>query len=435
MSHPTAGKPLRGQGASITIKAGLGQARPNYADFIAQYVDPAAAAANLYAEPLQLYDAQGKVIGHAAEVYAYLLSLSPTRRDILLDRIFFGLLRDSGREHTGAKASRNYVLGSTTIDTLGQLNAAYNNYERAYAAIATCLKGSAGDGSFLGGLSTVRTRSGGDITILSPHGEIQVGLASPPSNFPGYSDPDKATYALGFGIVTERGGRIELYADGNISVNQSRVFTLGGGDLTAVSRHGNIDAGKGAKTVQAIQPPIVSYDTYGNITITPFGPASGSGLSVLRTSPEVPAGNADLIAFVGAIDAGDAGIRVSGNINIAALQVLNAGNIQVSGTATGVPTVAAPNIGALTTASNAAGAAAKGAETPTGSTGNSDRSSIIIVEVIGYGGGDDEQEQRRKMDGKQSYDQNSAVQVVGYGGLTGREARSLTEEEKQKLSH
>ena len=34
-----------------------------------------------------------------------------------------------------------------------------------------------------------------------------------------------------------------------------RVFTLEGGDMTVMSLNGNIDAGKGAKTVQAIQPP------------------------------------------------------------------------------------------------------------------------------------------------------------------------------------
>jgi hypothetical protein len=43
-----------------------------------------------------------------------------------------------------------------------------------------------------------------------------------------------------------------------------------GGDLTVVTLNGNIDAGKGAKTVQAIQPPSVSYAGYGHLSITPF---------------------------------------------------------------------------------------------------------------------------------------------------------------------
>src|SRR6202022_1183959 len=102
-----------------------------------------------------------------------------------------------------------------------------------------------------------------------------------------------------------------------------------GGDLTVVSLNGNIDAGKGAKTVQAIQPPSISYDVYGNVSITPYGPSSGSGLAVLRALPDVPLSNADLIAMNGFVNAGDAGVRVSGNINLAAVQVLNAGNIQV----------------------------------------------------------------------------------------------------------
>ena len=92
----------------------------------------------------------------------------------------------------------------------------------------------------------------------------------------------------------------------------------------------------------------------------------------------------------------------------------------------------APNIGGLTAANNAAGAAAK-TDAPSGGR-PTDRPSIIIVEVLGYGGGDNQNEQQRKNDGKQSYDPNSAVQVVGYGGLTSREARSLTEEEKQQLT-
>ncbi|MDH2384898.1 filamentous hemagglutinin family protein [Bradyrhizobium sp. CER78] len=47
----------------------------------------------------------------------------------------------------------------------------------------------------------------------------------------------------------------------------------------------------------------------------------------------------DLVAPLGTIDAGEAGIRVLGNVNLAALQVVNAANIQVQGTSTGVPTV------------------------------------------------------------------------------------------------
>jgi Filamentous haemagglutinin family outer membrane protein len=439
------------EGAGITIQAGLGTSLPDYTGFITQYVNGAtdgtyAAPTNPFAEPLQLFDAQGHVIGNGAEAYAYLQSQPPAGKEILLNRIFFDLLRDSGREHTGAAGNTNYELGSQTIDTLGQLNAAFANYQRAFAAVGTFLQGTSGTGSFLGGLSTVRTRDGGNITILAPHGQIQVGQVTQPVGFLGYSIPTDPSYALGFGIVTERGGNVDLYADGNVSVNQSRVFTLEGGDLTVVSRNADIDAGKGAKTVQAIQPANVSFDTYGNVTITPFGPASGSGLAVLRALPTTPPGNADLIAPNGIVNAGDAGIRVSGNLNIAALLVLNAGNIQVGGKATGVPVVEAPNIGALTSASNTAGAASKSADTPTGSAGNDhDRPSIIIVEVLGYGGCDEQnacpersdqpqrQPERPKTRDQRSQNPGSPIQIVGAGRLTEHEQQILTDEEKRDL--
>jgi len=51
----------------------------------------------------------------------------------------------------------------------------------------------------------------------------------------------------------------------------------------------------------------------------------------------VPTGNVDLIAPLGTVNAGDAGIGAAGNINIAAQQVIGLDNINFGGTATGVP--------------------------------------------------------------------------------------------------
>lgn len=102
--------------------------------------------------------------------------------------------------------------------------------------------------------------------------------------------------------------------------------------------------------------------------------------------PGVPAGNVDLIAPLGTIDAGEAGVRSSGNVNLAALDIVNAANIQAQGNVTGAPQVQAPNIGGLTEASNTAGAAAQQASLPKQGSGNA-QPSIIIVEVLGFGGG------------------------------------------------
>jgi hypothetical protein len=98
----------------------------------------------------------------------------------------------------------------------------------------------------------------------------------------------------------------------------------------------------------------------------------------------------------GTIDAGDAGIRVSGNAVIIAAAVRNAGNITIQGTSTGLPTIQAPNIGGLTAASNASGAATK-VDTPAdGANTSGQRPSVIIVEIMGFGGGDGDSEPQQK---------------------------------------
>jgi hypothetical protein len=113
----------------------------------------------------------------------------------------------------------------------------------------------------------------------------------------------------------------------------------------------------------------------------------------------VKAGDVDLIAPKGTVDAGDAGIRSTGNLNIAATTVLNASNIQVAGTASGTssgPSVAVPNISGMTSAGNQS--AAQNSVTNDVTRDRTQQAqpiakdeppSIITIEVLGYGGGED----------------------------------------------
>jgi hypothetical protein len=139
-----------------------------------------------------------------------------------------------------------------------------------------------------------------------------------------------------------------------------------------------------------------------------------------------------LTAPHGTIDAGAAGIRVAGNLNLVALQVLNAFNIDVQGVTIGIPTAASPNVGALTSATNAAGAAQANVAAPVQHTRT--QPSILIVEIEGYGGDDNETtpvpEQPKKHNpthSQQSYNDRSPYQVLGVGSLSPEEIDGLAE--------
>ena len=162
--------------------------------------------------------------------------------------------------------------------------------------------------------------------------------------------------------------------------------------------------------MQSAPPTRVLIDpTSADVSTDLAGLATGGGIGVLATVAGIAPGSVDLIAVLGAVDAGDAGIRATGNLNIAAVQVLNANNIAVGGAASGTPAapaVAVPNVGLATTGAAAAGAGTQAAtqqnnapkEAPPPAT--DDAISIITVEIIGYGGGeggdDDEEERKRK---------------------------------------
>jgi hypothetical protein len=165
------------------------------------------------------------------------------------------------------------------------------------------------------------------------------------------------------GITTGGGGGINIFARQDINVQESRVMTFYGGDITVWSDDGNINAGRGSRTAVSASPPRKVQTAVPGVYATVFAPPSvGSGIrAVTYGDNPPPPGDIHLFAPSGVIDAGEAGIA-GGQVFLAALQVVNAGNITFTSGSVGVPVSAegTAGIGTLsgsgmaTTASNQA---------------------------------------------------------------------------------
>lgn len=241
----------------------------------------------------------------------------------------------------------------------------------------------------------------------------------------------------------EGAGDIDLYSKGSILLGLSRIMTTFGGSIQGWSAEGDINAGRGSKTTVVYTPPKRVYDAMGNVTVSPNVPSSGAGIATLSPIAEVPAGDVDLVAPLGTIDAGEAGIRVSGNVNFAALAVVNAANVQVQGKSTGLPVVASVNVGAMTNASAVASTAASAAQDAMSRERAAARQampSVFSVRMLGTGsdvapsGAGDQKPPSSERQERSSYDPGSAFQMIGNGALTERQKMQLTSAEKKSLA-
>ena len=294
------------------------------------------------------------------------------------------------------------------LKSVGRSAAETQDYTEGFQAIDTLLDGLTPSGNLEARARSIRTRSGGEINIFVPGGELALAkssstVASRPeiAQFAGTDllklVSTSTSIAAPAGIVTEYGGAVNIATDGDVSIGNGRIFTLRGGDIVIWSSEGDIAAGAAAKTVATAPPTRVLIDPVSATIETDLsGLATGGGIGVLSTVEGTEPGDVDLIAPSGFVDAGDAGIRASGNLNIAAVQVLNADNISVSGSSSGVPASAppaAPNVGGLSAGSSATAATSSAANQVTDQAQSKENiadesPSFITVEVLGYGGGE-----------------------------------------------
>jgi filamentous hemagglutinin len=299
-------------------------------------------------------------------------------------------------------------------------------YNRGYAAIGTLFPGSGWKGSVISPSVYFRTMSGGDITALAPGGGFQLAALQTP-----VKDGD--------GVVTLDYGNINLFARDSVTVNRSRILTFAGGDETIWSTLGDIDAGRGAKTTRVTAAPDVITDVDAVTRVLERADMTGSGIGTVQAYTGVEPGDVELIAPVGTVNFGDAGVRVSGNLNVAARFVLNIENLVAKGEVKGVPKDP-PTVGPLTTPTNDKSATDAAKDATQQQT--SGRPSVIIVEVLGYGSGDgeapkeDDQTPKREPEQRSqapSYDPSSPVRFVGIGTLSPEQAQKLTPSERRAL--
>jgi filamentous hemagglutinin len=421
-------KGLPERGAAITAMAGL-NAAAGYEAFTRAYLDPAAVAsmpdylkartADGSVLPIYLVDqletragGQEKTVRRGLvsymagitgekleplDAWARFQQLPQLAQQQFLRQVYLLELREAGRDQNEP--------GTGGLPRNG-------GYNRGYAAIKTLFPGEQWKGDVTANTLMLRTMAGGDIDVLTPGGGLQVAALG-------------ATVPAGYGLVTLASGHIGIFARDDVTVNQSRILsfvpevTRQGSDQIIWATLGDIDAGRGSKTLRVPSAPEVSTDLDGVTVIREKSDMSGSGIGTVGD------GDVDLVAPGGTVNAGDAGLRVAGNLNIAALQVLNADNIQVKGETKGLPVVAAVNIGALTNASSAAAqatAAAQDAVQRERAAARQALASVFTVRVLGFGnepmpGGDVAPPPRPGLQsGAQvGYDPMNPVQVVGMG--------------------
>jgi filamentous hemagglutinin family protein len=414
-------------GASIVMQAGVGAAGPDYLGFVRQYLDPA----NLADAGAGLAQQPGKVAktyevelaswltlrygfsGDTEQAQAYFAALPSEQQRVFARQVYFAELRAGGREYNDASSPRSgsYLRGRNAIAAL------FPTHDVAGNALAY-----QGDITMFGGAG-VHTNFGGDIQMLTPGGQQVFGIE-------GEAPPSSA------GVITQGAGDIQLFSNGSVLLGQSRIMTTFGGDILAWSATGDINAGRGSKTTLVYTPPKRVYDDWGNVTLSPSVPSTGAGIATLNPIAEVAPGDIDLLAPLGTIDAGEAGIRVSGNINIAALHVVNAANIQVQGKSNGVPVSAVVNTGALTNASSAAASASDAAEGVAREQQAASRNrmpSVFSVQVLGFGN----ERLAPSQEGASrapAQEPSNSVRVLGAGRLDDQARNQLTPEEQRNLT-
>lgn len=384
-------------------------------------------ASSAYQVALERPELFAKAYANFEQGYQLLQTLTPLQQQpFVLNEVYFNELAQNSipTSPSFGKSYRNYLA----VDTLFSPERGYTDNLATFQPVAGA---NTGDTDFFGDfeqridpdtglpvvadrvqtgnldlrLATIQTTRGGEITILGPGGSLVAGSVVRTSdqaarrNYDGQSQfagqlsedggiaPEPIlSIPTGYeGILTLRGGAIRSFTDGDLLLNQSRLFAQSGGDVTLFSSNGNLNAGQGPRSSANFPPVVVRLDADGNAQVDAAAGVTGAGIAAFSPQGETTLPSVFLIAPRGTVDAGDAGVRASGSLFIAAAQVANAEGFTAGGDVTGIPTASTVSPAASTnSASQAVAEAAKQA------AGGDDRDPLsrIRVDVEGYVGDD-----------------------------------------------
>ncbi len=441
---------LPATGADVYVEFGVGPGA-NYDGFRDYYLDPA----NVAKLPDYLFEQTNQVADRSHPIYEPILIQWMQANAASALETAYGTTNVTYQQAYDIFVTlpelqqQIFLLDDVYFNELTQTSipasASYKVYSRGYTAVNLLFPASLGyTKNNLGGggnganqlvqtgnldlrLSTIETTRGGNIYILGPGGRVLGGSTVATADqaarhsyiggqlYAGLSIANKIFGCIGNqpmvpcassitaipagyeGILTLRDGSIDTFTDTDFLLNQSRLFTEAGGNIAMWSSNGNLNAGQGPKTSSNFPPVVFETDPDLYSQVNSVGGVTGAGIAALEPAPGVPAPDVFLIAPRGTVDAGAAGVRVAGNLFVAALTVANANNFSVSGTAVGIPGTAQVNVAAQTSASSSAAASAQAAQAAqTASGGTNEQESIITVDVLGYAGGGGEEEEKRK---------------------------------------
>ncbi|MFA7349558.1 MAG: filamentous hemagglutinin family protein [Methylotenera sp.] len=373
------------QGADILAHAGAA-AVADYNGILNAYVESSSQYSSIYLPQLTAYmrERTDDDSLSSSQALADFKLLNRQSQTAFINQVFFAELQASGRETIKvgsadySRSERAILRMFPTFTTNQNLVSQTGSLMQGFGNIANENVTHPGDLNLF--YSQIRSERGGRIEILVPGGLVNAGLAVAGN----LKKPD-----TNLGIVSLRGGELLAMVRNDFQVNQSRVFTLGGSDLMLYSALADIDAGKGSKTSSSTPPPVIRI-VDGKVTYDYSGAVSGSGIAALTATGGEP-GDVDLFAPYGEINAGEAGIRSAGNINLGALRVVGADNITAGGGITGAPVASVAGISFTAPLPNdVAGASKQGDQLADAASQSSDRKlvslpSLISVEVVSLG--------------------------------------------------